>query len=250
MTEPRTTNVDGYTQPTTGRAVVGHSKTVHVNPQGMQDTKAKATAVGDALSQEAVEPSGIAFLADGETAAKEYTLPDGRRVGMNAETVELARKAQEARKRFDTEKTPEALEAKRAAEKAYKVAFAGSTRNYSLAEVHMAADVAYMVRPPSKEEQELRDLMQEARRVGDELGVEIVKPTPAYEEFMRASIREGIKTPEDAARYMLGGRGTEKDIQKVLKRQKPGFLQRRVTKIEIKRVRRAIEEAKNSQNPT
>jgi methionine-rich copper-binding protein CopC len=239
----KSTQIDAYTKPTTKQAVSGHAKIVHVNPAEEKNSKDKAAGVKDAISQEIAVSPGITFLQEGETAAKEYTLADGRRVGMDAETLALSKKAKEAGIRFGEERTPEALEEKRAAEKAYKIAFAGSVRNFSLADLHMRAELTYMMRPRTKDEQELKDLMQEARRIGEETGREILKPIPPHEEFMREMIKEKVKTPEDAARHLLGGRPTEDDVQKLIEKQTPGWLQKRITKREIKRVRAAIARA-------
>lgn len=248
MTQEKITPVDPYVKPSTGQTVAGHTKRVHINTQDAAANTQKATDVKDAIGQQTTTPSGVTFLQEGETAAHEYTLADGRRVGINAETLDLRRKAAEAAKEYRANPNPETLAAKRDAAKAYKIAFAGSVRNYSLAEVHTQADIVYTMRPRNKDEQELGDLIAEARRLGDELGVTILKPIPPHEEYLRAELKEKIKTPEDAARYMLSATGqepTEKEITKIMG-QKPGWLQKRITRREIKRIKQAIEDAKNS----
>jgi hypothetical protein len=244
MTEPKITHVDAYKRSTTDKLVAGHSKVVHVNPQEAEHSKVKAASVKGGISQEVSVSPGVTFLQEGETAFEEHTLSDGRRIGISAETVELRKKFKEAKKIYEEDGSPEAKAELRSAFEAYKISIAGSFRNYSLAKIHIQSTAMYKIRPRTKEEQKLKDLMQEGRRLGDELGVVILKPIPPYEELMRENLEKSLKTPEDAARYILGKTSSEAEIQKLLKRQKPGWLQRRITKIEIKRLEAAINKAK------
>jgi|688.fasta_scaffold154677_2 hypothetical protein len=244
MKQEKITSVGSYEKPSTGQAVSGHTKRVHVNAEDAVEHSGRSDAVKDAIAQDSSVSSGVLFLAEGETAAKEYTLPDGRRVGLTQEVLDLRKSWAAAGKAYKADPTPENIAEAREAKKAYQIAFAGSVRNYSLAQVHMNGELMSMIRPRPKEEQELVNLVDEARALGDELGVSIVKRAPAHEEFMRMQLRETAKTPDDAARRMLGDRYTPEAAEKLLKKQKPGWIQKRITRGEIKRVKLAMDEAR------
>ena len=193
--------------------------------------------------------SGVTFLAPGETAAREVTLDDGRRIGLSESAVQAE---EEYRRRVAAHKanpTPETLQAGLEAKERYYTEIAGSRRAYHLAQVHLRSEAMSVLRERTKEERELAALMERARELDAEKGTGRVKATPAHEEYLRVLMRQQISTREGAAKFIAGSSATPEDIQALLDMKKPGFLQRAITRRETKRVKRLIAELEALPNP-
>lgn len=245
--EKRPTHIDPY-DTKRGTVVSGHTRRVTVGSNKQEDEgqrKEKAEGVRDAISQY-VSPTnqGAVYMKlddDTSSSVRHFRLVDGGGyVGLTEEAAKAEDEYETARIEAKRDRTPENLEKLDETRRQYRKALAGDEYSYIYAKVHIRDEAVHYIRPRTKIEQENHSIREAIFATQRAKGVVLLPEPEPFETYMRLKLREEMKTPADAVRFLLPSADDKEVTEALEKMKKPSLLQRTVSRSENRKLKKIL----------